>query len=227
MSYISDLSNPAAMDNRRATGEEESRTGCSKEMAYRADLTAGSLKVPESRIIADLLIRRASDQQWRKRIYDQNALQARSPATAKRLVRLIRDRLETMDSDLWLMVRDGAAVLATHAALAAAVKHSQLLGDFLDLVVREQYRAFKPALSNKTWDDYLADCRGRDSEMPQWHETTRRRLRSSVFQILAQAGYIENTRTLKLQPVHVAPQVIRYLRSRHEEHVLRCIQVGP
>ena len=40
--------------------------------------------------------------------------------------------------------------------------------------------------------------------MPQWNESTRRRLRSSVFQTLAQAGYIENTRSLKLQNVHIA-----------------------
>ena len=78
--------------------------------------------------------------------------------------------------------------MATHAVLAAAVKHSPLLGDFLDLVVREQYRLFSPTLSNKLWDDYLDGCRGRDPDMPQWNESTRRRLRSSVFQMLAQAA---------------------------------------
>ena len=50
--------------------------------------------------------------------------------------------------------------------------------------------------------------------MPQWNESTRRRLRSSVFQMLAQAGYIENTRSLKLQTVHIADQVLRYLQGQ-------------
>jgi len=35
--------------------------------------------------------------------------------------------------------------------------------------------------------------------MPEWNESTRRRLRSSVFQTLAQAGFIESTKTLTLQ----------------------------
>ena len=48
-----------------------------------------------------------------------------------------------------------------------------------------------------------------------------------MFQILAQAGYVENTRTLKLQTVHVAEQVLRYLKANREEYVLRCIQVAP
>jgi hypothetical protein len=63
--------------------------------------------------------------------------------------------------------------------------------------------------------------------MPLWSETTRSRLRSSVFQMLAQAGYIENTRSLKLQTVHIAEQVLSLLKADQEEYVLRCIQVAP
>jgi hypothetical protein len=48
-----------------------------------------------------------------------------------------------------------------------------------------------------------------------------------VFQMLAQAGYIEDTRSLKLQTVHIADQVLRYLRNNNETYVLRCIQVAP
>jgi hypothetical protein len=194
---------------------------------YHADLTAGSLKIQESRAIADLLLRNVDEAVWKNAIIKDNVLQARNPATAIRLARLIRKRLDPMGSDLWRLVRDGDRVVATQAALAAAIKHSRLLGDFLDLVVREQYRQFKPTLSKTMWEDYLSDCRGRDPVMPLWNESTRRRLRSSVYQILAQAGFIENTRTLKLQPVHVAPQVMNFLRDRGEEYVLRCIQVSP
>ena len=157
----------------------------------------------------------------------KNALQARNPATARRLTKLIRGRLETMGPDLWKLVRDGNGGVATHAVFAAAVKHSPLLGDFLEIVVSEQYRLFSAALTNKLWTDYLQGCRERDADMPLWNETTCRRLRSSVFQMLAQAGYIENTRNLKLQTVHIADQVLRYLKDNQEGYVLRCIQVAP
>lgn len=196
-------------------------------MRYRADITAGALKVPESRIMADLLLRGVDETDWKKALYDQNILQTRSPKTAKRLALLVRDRLAFMEPTLWTLVRDGSGIVATHACLAAAVKHSTLLGDFLDLVVREQYQCYAVALSNKLWEDYIVDCRGRDPDMPRWSDSTIARLRSSVFQILAQAGYVENTRTLKLQTVHMASQVLDYLTEHHEHYVLRCIQVGP
>ena len=197
------------------------------EVRYKADITAGALKLPESRIIADLLLRKVDAEAWKNAIVKENVLQARTPATASRLTKLIRGRLETMGPDLWKLVRDGRGTVATHAVFAAAVKHSRLLGDFLDLVVAEQYRVFGMVLSNKMFADYLEGCRERDPGMPQWNETTRRRLQSSVFQMLAQAGYIETTRSLKLQTVHVADHVLRYLKAHREEYVLRCIQVAP
>jgi len=194
---------------------------------YRADISAGALKVPETRVIADLLLRGVDEAGWKRAVTSENVLQTRNPATAIRLARLIKARLTLMDSELWKTIYEGTGIVAVHAVLAAAIKHSFLLGDFLDLVVREQYHVFNPTLSNKLWDDYLSDCRGRDPEMPEWNESTRRRLRSSVFQTLAQAGFIESTKTLKLQPVHIAPQVLSYLNNRNEEYVLRCIQVSP
>ena len=196
-------------------------------MRYRADITAGALKVPESRVIADLLLQGRDAAGWKDALYAYNILQTRSTRTAERLTLLLRGRLALMDADLWKLVRDGSGTVATHACLAAAVKHSALLGDFLDLVVREQYTRYAKTLSNTLWDDYLVDCQGRDPEMPQWSEATMARLRSSVFQILAQAGYISSTRTLTLQPVYIASPVLDYLTGHHDHDVLRCIQVAP
>lgn len=194
---------------------------------YRADITAGSLKVTESRRIADLLLHEVDAAGWSDAILKRNILQAKNPATARRLAQLIRSRLETMGPDIWKLIRDGKGPVATHAILATAVKQSPLLGDFLGLVVADQYRRFGKVLSNKMFSDYLDGCRERDPLMPAWTEETRLRVRSSVFQMLAQAGYVENTRSLKLQSVHVADPVVRCLTANREDYVLRCLQVAP
>ena len=186
-----------------------------------------SLKVTESRTIADLLLRGVNTHDWRTELLEKNVLQIRSPETAARLGQLLRARLELMEPALWAMIRDGSNPLATHACLTAAVKHSSLLGDFLDMAVRDQYRLFRPALSNPIWSHFIEDCRNRDPGMSNWSESTVERLRSTVFAILAQAGYVENTRTLKLQTVYVAKEVLDYLHEQNEQYVLRCIEVRP
>lgn len=197
------------------------------EMRYKADITGGALKLSESRSIADLLLRRVDADGWKDAILKQNVLQARTPSTARRLTQLIRGRLETMGPELWALVRDGQGSVATHALFAAAVKRSPLLGDFMIMAVGEQYRRFGLALSNNMFAEYLDGCHERDPEMPYWNDSTRARLRSSVFQMLAQASYIEDTKSLKLRRVHIAEEVLRYLKANREDYVLLCMQVAP
>jgi uncharacterized protein (TIGR02687 family) len=115
--------NPTA--NSPSTELSEDSASPSQQMRatvrYRADITAGSLKIAESRVIADLLLRGVDEVLWKQATVKDNVLKARNPETARRLARLIRQRLETMSAELWRMVRDGTTVVATHALLAAAV----------------------------------------------------------------------------------------------------------
>ena len=61
---------------------------------YRASIAAGSLKVFESRTIADLLLRGVNAHDWRAEVTERNVFQIRSPKTAARLAQLLRARLE-------------------------------------------------------------------------------------------------------------------------------------
>src|SRR5208282_1694854 len=62
-------------------------------MRYRTEITAGSLKIQESRLIADLLLRGLSRGEWTETIRKGNLLQIRTVESAVRLARLIYSRL--------------------------------------------------------------------------------------------------------------------------------------
>jgi len=123
------------------------------------------------------------------------------------------------------MVRDGGRTQATQAAFASAVKNSRLLGDFMDITLREQHMLFAKNLEHRIWNEYIAGCRGRDPDMPHWSDATVARLRSAVFSMLAEAGYLKDTRSLLLQNVFVDAQLAGHLRDRGETYVLRCMEV--
>ena len=72
-------------------------------MRYLSNITAGSLKLSESRIVAGLLLRQCSNDEWHASLIDENAMQTRSPRTAETLAKLIRARLRTMDAGLSLI----------------------------------------------------------------------------------------------------------------------------
>ena len=192
---------------------------------YSANITKGSLKLRESRIVAGLLMDKVSDAEWKDAIENQNVLQARSVATATSLAGYIRSRLEFFDSELWKMVKNGDRTLASQALLVCAIKHSALLRDFMDLNLRDEYRKFRTTLATSIWTEYLEGCRSRDPDMPEWFETTKNRLRSTVFQILAQVGYLSNTTARELKRVTILPELISYLRRKEENQLIRCLQL--
>jgi hypothetical protein len=183
--------------------------------------------VPESRIVADLLLRGVDAAEWKRAIEVDNVLRKRSPTTASTKALLIRARLRTMTSGLWLLVRDGSRPVATHAVLAATVKYSPLLGDFLALVVRDLYRRFEDTLKPQHWDRYIEDCHNRDPHLPRWSAGTLESLRTRVFGMMTEAGYLHDSRVRTLKPVQISPEVIGYLVDANEAYVLRCLDLTP
>lgn len=194
-------------------------------MIYTATITSASLRLRESRIVAGLLLQGVNADNWKKAVLEENVFQMGSVVSVKRISRLLRARLEPLGQGLWEMVRDGERELATQAVFAGAVKNSRLLGDFMDITIREQKALFATQLESRLWMDYIAGCRGRDPEMPHWSDSTLARLRSAVFSMLAEAGYLKDTRSLRLQNTFVDTQLAACLRDRGESYVLRCLEV--
>ena len=116
---------------------------------YNAEIVAGSLLVRESRQIARLLIANANPEQSHKAIVIDNVLQKRTPSAAKRQARLVQNRLSLMKPDLWEIILNGASDTATQALMAAAIKHSRLLGDFMEKVIRQLRQTFVPKISDQ------------------------------------------------------------------------------
>jgi hypothetical protein len=192
---------------------------------YQANFTKGGLMVPESRLVADLLLQGIDAAGWKQAIVGDNLLRKRSPTTASTKALLIRARLRTMTADLWRLVRDGDRPVATQALFAATIKCSPLVGDFMDLVVRDLYRRFEATLKPQHWDRYIEDCHTRDPRTPHWSAGTLSSLRTRVFGMLTEAGYLSDARTRTLRSLTVAPTVLDYLKAHGEDYALRCMQV--
>lgn len=193
---------------------------------YNAEISAGSLMLKESRIIAGLLLDGADENAWYQAIIVKNVLQKNTPATAKRQTALMRKRLELMTPDLWKLVTKAQSDVALQSLLACAIKHSRLLGDFMLKVLRRHYKEFNKQVLPREWDVFLFECEHIDSTVKNWSENTRNKLGQVVYRILAEARYLDNTRSLKIQPVSVIPEVRRYLLDYNEDYVLKCMEVA-
>ena len=192
-------------------------------MRYRADITAGSLKVPESRgsptCCSTGPMTRAGRTPSSTRTFSR-------PAARRRPIGWPADPRPAGDDGRGpVEARPGRhGPVATHAVWRrrSSTARSWATSSIWSCGTSTAHRR----LSNKLWDDYLDDCRGRDPDMPRWNEST---TPPPVLRLPdARPGRIHREhRTLKLQTVHIAQQVLDYLKDHDEEYVLRCIQVAP
>lgn len=190
---------------------------------YIANITAGALLVPESKKIADLMLKDVSKEEWKEKIEEENILQRLSLSSSKRIAAFIKSRLQLMTPELWIMIRDGDTKLATQANFAAAIKHCKLLGDYLDLVIREQYKKMEDTLPLPLWDEFIVMCEKSDPYMEKFPSSTAQKIRSNIHKILVEAGYLSDPYKRKLQKVEILPEIIDYLKKNNETYVLRCI----
>lgn len=191
---------------------------------YNAEISAGSLLPLESRRIANLLLSDPDQAAWLHAIEAENILQKRTPATARRQARLLRRRLTTLDSQAWKMMAERESEVVIQLLLAAAVKHSQLLGDFMRNVYADRQRRLEPALEPSDWQDFLVECAHHDAAVGDWSDSTKAKLFQVIVRILAEAKYLENARSMKLTPQSLHPDVRRYLSVNDETYVLDCLE---
>lgn len=192
---------------------------------YNADLSAGSLLPSESRIVAALLLQGDTRAHFDHSIRVDNMLQKASPATALRQARLIRKRLETLPASVWREIATGNKEVATQLMFAAALKHSAVLAGFLRDVVGDHARRLERTLSIHAWEPFLADCATRDPAVAAWAPSTRRKLLQVIVRMLAEARYLESTRSRHLLPPHVHPTVVRTLSALGEHGLLLTMEL--
>ena len=177
---------------------------------FNAEISAGSLLLPESRRLARLLLTHPTPQAWDAALYQDNLLQ-KKPATAKRQATLIRKRLNTLDEQAWSLIAEGDVETASQLLLAAAIRHSLLLGEFVRTVYGPALQRLDTQLSPLAWDSFLADCAQHDPAVAHWAASTRAKLYEVVIRILAEAKYLASTRQPTLTPPMLHPVVRQQL----------------
>lgn len=197
-----------------------------QSFSYDSDLIGGSLLVREARIIADLLLSKADDAEWKRVIQIENRLQKRSPATAKRQARALRKRLECLDAPFWRALRDGDDELATQVAFVAALERNLLLMEFVETVVRDAFVIHAEKLAHYQWLDFLEDRVHRDPAIEDWKEASKKKMGQVVFRILAEVGLLQSTRSLKLQHMLIRPELNVLLEDSRRDRIKACLNVS-
>ena len=196
------------------------------KFSYNSDLIGGSLMVRESRFVAALMLDNRSGEKWQQAVITENQLQKRSPSTARRNSQAIRKRLERLDDEYWRMLRDGDDELATQVSFVAALERNLLLVEFMETVLVDAYLTKVENLQAYQWDEFLTDREARDLAIGQWAESSRKKMGQVVLRMLAEAGYLVSSRSLKLQRVTLRAELKQLLIDKHQHRLLACMEMA-
>ena len=193
---------------------------------YDSDLIGGSLQVRESRIVADLLLQDASPEQWHEVIQQQNRLQKRAPASAKRVAQAIRKRLERLDAPFWRAIRDGDDELATQVVFCSALERNLLLVEFIETVLKDAFVTRAGVLEPYHWNEFLDERSHRDSTITTWTESSRKKMAQVIYRMLAEVSLLKSTRNMKLQNLMIRSEVRVLLDDSYRYRLKACLEVS-
>lgn len=193
--------------------------------AYLGDIIGGSLMIKESQIVAKLLLTRPTQEQWHDAIINQNVLQKRSDASAKRNAATIRKRLEGLSDEYLEQIAFGSTELSSQLMVAATIINSTLLADFMRNVVSDAKRMFREHLDIGDWESFWQERSRLFPELSEMSDTSVYKIGQVSFKVLADGGYIESTRSKKLQNVFLLPEVRNLLLSMEREDIIAAMEL--
>ena len=200
-------------------------TFMSSHKAYLGDLVGGSLMIRESQLIAELLMRSPSQDEWNEAIIYQNILQKSSPTTAKRTAEAIRRRIEPLGHRFYELFAYGSTELCSQLMLAAVLMNSPILGDFMSTVIVDAKRLYRDQLEGQDWATFWKERGKIFPGLARIAESSAYKVQKMAFKCLADAGFIQDTRQRKLQNVYLLPEVKEFLCEVGREDIVQIMEL--
>lgn len=193
---------------------------------YLGDLTgARALLLRESRLIAELLLQHPTKEEWDYKVTQENILQKNSAQSAIRTANVLRRRMEQLGDEFLQDVVDANSGLLSQLLMVAVIIRTPAIKDFIETVLHDAYRQYRDSIKKSEWFEFYEN---RIRNVPDLAEMTGKTVDlvgRNLFTILADAGYLDDGRSKKLQQFYLLPDTVRWLeRVGHPEliPVMEC-----
>lgn len=163
------------------------------EQAYTLSFTAASLRPELARIVAEAFIACCDWDQTKQNVLADNALQSRSPASAIRMERELRQRLQTLTLQQIEIL--ATAPLDSRVAIAwlSVLKHSTFVFDFSAEVLRGKIEDQDPVMRPSDYENFVTAQAGAHPKLVRLASTTKEKIRRVMKTMLREAGILDDT----------------------------------
>lgn len=191
---------------------------------YLGDLIGGSLLITESRIIAESLLKKLPEDEWKSLIVEQNVLQKKSGQTAIRYARTIRWRIEGLGDGFMTDLLGASERAYVQMLMMSLLIHSPIVADFMRLTLAEARRTYKPSLTTDAWSEFYNTRVRAYAELGSFSDSTIKKMGNNAIKALVDSGYLNDSRTKKIQTVYLMPEVKDWLVHLNREDLIDVME---
>ncbi|MBY4648731.1 DUF1819 family protein [Vibrio parahaemolyticus] len=197
----------------------------SEHKKYLGDLIGGSLMITEAQLIAELLLSDPSKEQWDEAIVEQNILQKRSPASAKRNAATIKKRIANLGNKFLSALVNANHEEAAQLMMAATLMNSPLLADFMRTVVMDAKRMYRENIDMKDWEYFWEDKCRIYPDFADMSESSTYKIAQVAFKVMTDGGFLESTKTKVLTNIYITPDVRDLLVEMDRDDIIQAMEI--
>ncbi len=159
----------------------------------------------ETRIVAKLYVEGLCDNEIIKRVYRENLFQYPTEKSLKAIARAVWRRLNMLpDKKLIGAIVEESASVGRQICLYAMMRDKRIVYDFCVDVVGEKFRTLDYSLTRLDMNVFIARLQDRDAYVATWSETTMKKTKSVLHNILTENGYLKSSSD-ELCPILIDP----------------------
>lgn len=177
-------------------------------------LTREQFLLREIRIVATLRLQGLSDGEIVQRVLDENLFQYPSKTNLRRIANVCLARLNALDAGvpvvparLTVVLADGMPAPASQVNLYAMMLVYPLVRSFMTECVGERMAHGNFHLTRTDLNAFFTNLQLQDPSAAAWTENTSNRIKSTLWNLLVQAGYLPNRTSETLQRPLLDPTV--------------------
>ncbi|EGR0072239.1 DUF1819 family protein [Vibrio vulnificus] len=197
----------------------------SEHKKYLGDLIGGSLMINEAQLIAELLLSEPNKEQWDEAIVEQNILQKRSPASAKRNAATIKKRIANLGNKFLSALVKANHEEAAQLMMAATLMNSPLLADFMRTVVMDAKRMYRENIDMKDWEYFWEDKCRIYPDFADMSEASTYKIAQVAFKVMTDGGFLESTKTKVLTNIYITPDVRDLLVEMDRDDIIQAMEI--
>lgn len=175
----------------------------------------------EMRITARLMSEGLSEKEIMQKVYDENLFQYPTERMTRRMVSTCMKRLQCLgDESLVEAIANQPSDVAKQICLYAMMKRYRLVWDFMVTVIGGKYRLQDLHFNKSEILTFFMQLQEQDELVASWSESTLKKIRSVLVNLLVENGYLDNNRSTRLNPVWLNPLLENAIKCNGDEQAL-------